>query len=257
MTHQSTPEPRPVARAGTARGHRLRWISRFALGSLAVAAVATADAAAIRVSPPSEAVTASVSDRQAPPPEAHPVPVKGQGDPSGAISAGREPVPAPPPAASAVVSPGPGAAAAPLVELRRASEGFEAAAASKVSARDVPPGVDAEPAMPDFSGVARGAALGELHARFHEFQSNGWVVSGTAKVVGRDKVEAILVDGVPTHRVSSCVDSSGVVIRDISGVVILAASPAGTRTAINIYDIQQHNGKWLVVSHSFPDAAAC
>jgi hypothetical protein len=52
-------------------------------------------------------------------------------------------------------------------------------------------------------------------------------------------------------------DSSAVEIRDTAGAVVLAAAPAGKRTATNIYDIQQHNGKWVVVAHSFPDVAAC
>lgn len=147
--------------------------------------------------------------------------------------------------------------AAPIAELRRASAAFEAAA-GKVSAPVGPPGLVApEPVMPDFVGVARGSALGELQARFHEFQHNGWVVSGSVKPTGSEKAEVILLERIPTHRFSSCMDSSGVEIRDTSGAVVLAAAPPGTRTATNIYDIQQHKGKWLVVAHSFPNVAAC
>ena len=147
--------------------------------------------------------------------------------------------------------------AAPIAELRRASAAFEAAA-GKVSAPVTPPGVEKpEPVMPDFAAVARGSALGELQARFHEFQHNEWVQTGSVKVTGTGKVEVLLVDQVPTHRFSSCLDSSGVEIRDTAGAVVLPAAPPGTRTAINIFDIQQHDGKWVVVAHSFPDVAAC
>jgi hypothetical protein len=112
--------------------------------------------------------------------------------------------------------------------------------------------------MPDFTGVARGAALGELQARFQEFQHNDWVVSGSVKATGTEKVvNVFLLDGVPTHRFSTCLDSSSVEIRDTSGAVVLAAAAPGTRTATNIYDIQQQAGKWVVVGHSFPNSAAC
>lgn len=147
--------------------------------------------------------------------------------------------------------------AAPIAELRRASVAFEAAS-GKVSAPVTPPGVVApEPVMPDFTAVARGSALGELQARFHEFQHNDWVQTGSAKATGTEKVQVFLLNRVPTHRFSSCMDSSAVEIRDTAGAVVLAAAPAGKRTATNIYDIQQHNGKWVVVAHSFPDVAAC
>jgi hypothetical protein len=111
--------------------------------------------------------------------------------------------------------------------------------------------------MPNFADVAVGAALGELQGRFDEFQHNDWVQTGSANVIGAGKVEVVRLGGILTHRFAICVDSSGVEIRDTSGTVVLAAVPPGTRTATNIYDIQQHKGQWLVAGHSFPDAAAC
>lgn len=162
---------------------------------------------------------------------------------------------APDPAVQAPTAPG--TPEAPIAELRRVSAAFEAAAGKASAPGPAPtPGMP-EPVMPNFTDVATGAALGELQSRFDEFQHNGWVQTGSANVIGTERVEVVRIGGVPTHRISVCIDSSGVEIRDTSGTVVLAAVPSGTRTASNIYDIQQHKGKWLVVGHSFPDAAAC
>jgi hypothetical protein len=152
----------------------------------------------------------------------------------------------------------PGTPASPVADLRRASAAFEAAAgkASAPGARQAND-PDALPPMPDFTGVAAGVALGELQARFDEFANNEWVQTGSIQVAGTERVEVVSIGGVPTHRFSTCVDSSGIEIRDSAGAVVLAAVPAGTRKAINTYDIQQQKGTWVVVGHSFPDSAAC
>ncbi|MDR6414902.1 hypothetical protein [Pseudarthrobacter sulfonivorans] len=161
----------------------------------------------------------------------------------------------PTPAAEAPAAPGePGA---PIAELRRASTAFEAAA-GKASAPGPAPAPGApNPAKPNFTDVAIGAALGELQGRYDEYQHYGWVQTGSATLTGTERVEVVRVNGIPTHRFAICVDSSGVEVRDTSGAVVLAAARPGTRTANNIYDIQQHKGKWVVVGHSFPDVAAC
>lgn len=160
------------------------------------------------------------------------------------------------PAVQQPAAPEPGAA--PIADLRKASAAFESAS-GKASAPGARPSrdPDARPPMPDFTGAAFGAALGELQARFDEFAQNEWVQTGSISVTGTERVEVIRVAGVPTHRFSTCVDSSAIEIRDSAGVVVLAAAPAGTRKALNIYDIQQQKGTWVVVGHSFPDSAAC
>lgn len=152
----------------------------------------------------------------------------------------------------------PGTPAAPIADLRRASIAFEAAAgkASAPGARPAPD-PDSRPPMPDFTGAARGVALGELQARFDEFAHNEWVQTGSVTATGTERAEVVTIGGVPTHRFSTCIDSSAIEIRDAAGVVVLAAAPAGTRKAMNTYDIQQQKGIWVVVGHSFPDSAAC
>ena len=163
--------------------------------------------------------------------------------------------PSPAPAAERPAAPGD--PAAPIAELRRASAAFEASAGKASAPGPAPAPGEPDPAKPTFTDVAIGAALGELQNRYDEYQHYGWVQTGSATLTGTERVEVIRVDGIPTHKFAICVDSSAVEIRDASGAVILAAAPTGTRTATNIYDIQQHKGTWLVSGHSFPDAAAC
>ena len=152
----------------------------------------------------------------------------------------------------------PGSSAAPIAELQRARAAFEAAAAKASAPGPRPaPDPDSRPAMPDFTGAAAGAALGELQGRFDEFAQNEWVQTGSVKVTGSERVEVVKIGGVPTQRFSTCIDSSAIEIRDAAGVLVLAPAPAGTRTAMNVYDIQQQKGTWVVVAHSFPNSAAC
>lgn len=272
MTHRSSPDspraPRGVTPDRRRTGPRLR--AGTAIGAATILTVLVGlDATASPVPPPSHGqpvAGAAVLDRQDSPSDTPPSPI-GETvpvSPDGVLAAANLDVKASKnikqviqPALQAAVPLLAPAAVAPIAEQRRASAAFEAAA-GKVSAPITPPGPDRpEPVMPDFTGVARGSALGELQARFHEFQHNGWVVSGAVRPTGIERTEVIRVAGIPTHRFSTCIDSSAVEIRDTSGAVVLAAAAPGTRTATNIYDIQQHGGKWVVVAHSFPDVAAC
>lgn len=148
--------------------------------------------------------------------------------------------------------------AAPLADLRRSSAAFEAAAGKASAPGPRPaPDPDLHPPMPDFTGVARGTALGELQGRFDEFAHNQWMQTGSVSFSGTERVETVKVGGIPTHRYSVCVDSSAIEIRDAAGAVVLPAAPAGTRKALNTYDIQQQKGTWVVVDHSFPNSASC
>jgi hypothetical protein len=121
---------------------------------------------------------------------------------------------------------------------------------------EVPPAEADRAATPDFSAIATGSALGELAAQFEEFQDNNWTLKGTPElqVKGIENVEA---GGVALRRVSICVDSSAVELKDQDGQILVAAAAPGTRTALNFYDLQEQNGTWLVVSHSFPDDPTC
>lgn len=112
-------------------------------------------------------------------------------------------------------------------------------------------------ADPDYSQIADGSALGELTGQFEEFQDNGWVQSGPAKVLSVQAVQDLEAEGGPVRRLSICIDSSAMELKDQDGQVLLAAAEPGTRKALNYYDLQERDGSWKVVSHSFPDDPAC
>ncbi|MCC9205425.1 hypothetical protein [Arthrobacter sp. zg-Y769] len=125
------------------------------------------------------------------------------------------------------------------------------------AAMQVHPNENARAAAPDYSQIADGSALGELTGQFEEFQDNGWVQSGPAKVLSVQAVQDLEAEGGPVRRLSICIDSSAMELKDQAGQVLLAAAEPGTRTALNYYDLQERDGVWKVVSHSFPDDPAC
>lgn len=266
MKRPSPDSPRNPAEGAPPHGAPSRHRFVKSIGAAAGCAILVGAGVSASSAPPSSltepAVIAAAADRQALQME---VPAE---VPNGALPAvgGDTPAAVSPQAAPLPVAQqpsvqqpaAPGTPAAPIAELRRASGAFEAAAGKASAPGPRPsPDPDARPPMPDFTGAATGAALGELQARFEEFAQNEWVQTGSISVTGTEKVEVVTTNGVPTHRFSVCVDSSAIQIRDAAGVVVLAAAPAGTRKAINVYDIQQQKGTWLVVAHSFPASAAC
>lgn len=113
------------------------------------------------------------------------------------------------------------------------------------------------PSPPDYSGIAIGAALGELEAQFTEYARNNWKQTGEVSIVGEPKVEDLLIDDVLTHRVYLCLDSSSIEVTEPDGFVVTAAEKSGTRTALNIYDLQEHEGQLLVADHLFPEDPNC
>lgn len=113
------------------------------------------------------------------------------------------------------------------------------------------------PTPPDYTGIAMGAALGELEAQFTEYVTNNWQQSGEISIVGEPKVEDLMIDDVLTHRVYMCLDSSDIQVTESDGFVVTAKTKPGTRTAVNIYDLQEHDGELLVVDHLFPEDPNC
>ena len=120
------------------------------------------------------------------------------------------------------------------------------------------PGVPASaPAEVDFTAVAAGVALGELEAQHQEFASNGWQQSGTVTVVGTPAVTTQGQGADQRITVVVCLDSSAVQLVDNTGATVLKAEKAGTRKNLNNYVVQEVDGKWLVIDHSFPDDPHC
>lgn len=110
---------------------------------------------------------------------------------------------------------------------------------------------------PDYTGVAKGAALGELEAQYMEYAASNWKQTGEILIVGEPKVEDLTIDDVVTHRVYLCIDSSGIQVTESDGFVVTPTAKPGTRTALNIYDLQEHEGQLLVVNHIFPEDPNC
>ncbi|MDQ0092661.1 hypothetical protein [Paeniglutamicibacter psychrophenolicus] len=113
------------------------------------------------------------------------------------------------------------------------------------------------PKPPDYRSVATGAALGELQAQFTEYANNNWKQTGAVVVRGEPKVQDLTVDGVATHRVFVCLDSSALQVIEQDGFVVTPKAKPGTRTALNIYDLQEHDGQLVVVNHLFPEDPNC
>lgn len=254
MKRRSSGTPRKPAPGARPRGNSARTVTIGALGAVAAGALF----AGLAVSAPSAPSTPQAPDSQ---------PAASTELGAGVLLGGNGTqtavnTPLAPNAAAQQVAQqqpaAPGASAAPIAELQRARAAFETASA-KASAPGPRPDLDPDsrPPMPDFTGAAVGSALGELQGRFDEFAQNQWVQTGSVKVTGSERVEVVKIAGVPTQRFSTCIDSSAIEIRDVAGSVVLAAAPAGTRTALNMYDIQQQKGTWVVVAHSFPNSAAC
>lgn len=113
------------------------------------------------------------------------------------------------------------------------------------------------PASPDYRGVAAGVALGELEAQFMEYANNNWKQTGGVVVLGEPKVEDLTVGGVETHRVYVCLDSSAMQVTEQDGFVVTPKVAAATRTALNVYDLQEREGQLVVVNHLFPEDPNC
>lgn len=113
------------------------------------------------------------------------------------------------------------------------------------------------PKPPDYSDVAKGVARGELEAQYAEYANNNWKQTGEVLVVGEPKVEDLFVNGIQTHRVYLCLDSSSLEVTESDGFVVTPKATPGTRTALNIYDLQDQNGQLVVANHFFPEDPNC
>lgn len=102
-------------------------------------------------------------------------------------------------------------------------------------------------------GLAVGAALEELKTEYMNNAVNNRTVSGTPVVKGTPRT--VDLDGGLT-RVFVCLDSSQVEVK-VGSVIETPRAPAGTRTAVNVYDLRKHGDAYLVERHSFTDDPGC
>lgn len=111
--------------------------------------------------------------------------------------------------------------------------------------------------VPDYSKIASGIAELELESQFAEYASNGWSQTGKVQVVGEPRVQDLNVKGAKSIRVFVCLDSSAIKVTEPDGHIVTDATPPGTRTAVNIYDLSLKAQSWVVVNHQFPNDSSC
>jgi hypothetical protein len=108
------------------------------------------------------------------------------------------------------------------------------------------PSNTAKPTPPDFGASVEGAALSELQGDYVEAAQNGWVTTGTPVLKGDPRVVDLSATEV---RVFACIDYSAVQMTDAAGNVLQAATPAGTRARLQIYDMTKKNGSYVITAH--------
>ena len=113
---------------------------------------------------------------------------------------------------------------------------------------------DYRPTPPDFGPLVEGAALSELQGNYVEAAQNGWVTTGEPKVVGDPRVVDL---GSGKVRVFTCMDFSAIEIKDAGGKVYQPKAKAGTRQALQIYDMRLDKDKYVIVSHQVAATPSC
>lgn len=113
---------------------------------------------------------------------------------------------------------------------------------------------DYRPTPPDFGPLVEGAALSELQGNYVEAAQNGWVTTGEPKVVGDPRVVDL---GSGKVRVFTCMDFSAIEIKDAGGKVYQPKAKAGTRQALQIYDMRLDKDKYVIVSHQVAANPSC
>ena len=106
------------------------------------------------------------------------------------------------------------------------------------------------------SNVTEGDYLAELTAQWQELVANGWSVSGAPTVVSTEVTDLDVQQGTAT--VLSCLDSSGVELRDDAGDPIGAAGPNAARALhLFTFTLDKDDGVWRASGHTFPHDPSC
>lgn len=104
---------------------------------------------------------------------------------------------------------------------------------------------------------AAGPALGEIQSLAVQNQHEKTSMSGTPKVLGSQIVSANLSSTPKSVTVAVCLDNSPVIARDAKGRNLSKHRSASELTVLNLYEVQQLHGDWLVVNHSIPADSSC
>jgi hypothetical protein len=104
---------------------------------------------------------------------------------------------------------------------------------------------------------AAGPALGEIESLAVQYDHEKMTVSGAPKVLG-SKVVAARLGGKPKSvTVAVCLDNSPVIARDAKGRNLSKNRSPSELKVLNLYEVQQVRGDWLVVNHSIPADSSC
>ena len=107
------------------------------------------------------------------------------------------------------------------------------------------------------STYAAGPALGEIQVLAIQYHHEKTTISGTPKVLGSQVVAAHLSSTPKSVTVAVCLDNSPVIARDAKGRNLSKHRLPSELTVLNLYEVQQLKGKWLVVNHSIPADSSC
>jgi hypothetical protein len=107
------------------------------------------------------------------------------------------------------------------------------------------------------SAYAAGPALGEIQSLAVQYDHEKMRVSGAPKVLGSEIVAANLSSKPKSVTVAVCLDNSPVIARDAKGRNLSKHRSPSELTVLNLYEVQQRHGDWLVVNHSIPANSSC
>ncbi len=105
--------------------------------------------------------------------------------------------------------------------------------------------------------VASGAIVAEIENSQAELKTDGWSQKGVPVVASVRILKSDPKSAKPTATVEACVDSSKVVVYDSKGKVIPMAGGKAAARALNIYSLQRTDGRWRVISRTFPNNPNC
>jgi len=109
----------------------------------------------------------------------------------------------------------------------------------------------------DVSTYAAGPALGEITALAAQYDNEDMKISGAPKVLGAEVVAAKPSANPPSVTLAVCLDNSPVIVRDAKGRNLSKRRLPSELKVLNLYELQQVDGSWLVVNHSIPADSSC
>ena len=105
----------------------------------------------------------------------------------------------------------------------------------------------------DLGSFAAGPALGEIQSLAVQYHHEDMTVRGTPKALTSEVVSANLTGRPP----SVTLDNRPVSVHDAKGRNLSRHRSPSELMVLNLYELQQLNGNWVVVNHSIPANSSC